>query len=95
MSPAVILSERFATGPISAERAAAAHALAKRGGGVSFSATLGGGRRTIPFEAALGDLLDIARAASLHAPFACKAGVCATCRARVTAGEVTMTTNTA
>lgn len=88
-----ILSERFTTGPISAERAAAAHALAERAAGLSFTATLGGRRRVIPFDAALGNLLDSARAAGLPAPHACKAGVCATCRARVTAGEVTMTTN--
>jgi len=78
IAPAVILSERFATGPISAERAAAAHALAERAAGLSFSATLGGRRRTVPFDAALGDLLDSARAAGLPAPFACKAGVYAT-----------------
>jgi ring-1,2-phenylacetyl-CoA epoxidase subunit PaaE len=36
-------------------------------------------------EAALGNAVD--------APFACKAGVCSTCRARVTEGEVEMLTN--
>ncbi len=64
IAPAVILSERFATGPISAERAAAAHALAERAAGLSFTATLDGRRRTIPFDVALGNLLDSARAAA-------------------------------
>jgi ring-1,2-phenylacetyl-CoA epoxidase subunit PaaE len=38
-------------------------------------------------------LLDAALANALDAPFACKAGVCSTCRARVTQGEVEMRTN--
>ena len=37
-----------------------------------------------------GNILDSARAAGLPAPFACKAGVCATCRAKVTKGKVEM-----
>ncbi len=88
-----ILSERFTTGPISAERAAAAQVLAEQAAGLTFSARLGGTRRAIVFDPALGNILDSARAAGLSAPYACKAGVCATCRARVTAGRVEMTTN--
>jgi len=38
-------------------------------------------------------VLDAALAASLDAPYACKAGVCSTCRARVTEGEVEMAAN--
>jgi ring-1,2-phenylacetyl-CoA epoxidase subunit PaaE len=38
-------------------------------------------------------VLDAALAARIDAPYACKAGVCSTCRARVTAGEVEMETN--
>jgi len=37
-----------------------------------------------------GNILDSARAAGLPAPFACKAGVCATCRAKVVKGTVEM-----
>jgi ring-1,2-phenylacetyl-CoA epoxidase subunit PaaE len=37
-----------------------------------------------------GNILDSARLAGLPAPYACKAGVCATCRARVVAGAVEM-----
>ena len=93
MPQAAILTERFTIGPPSAARAAAAQALAQKAAGLTFSARLGGTRRTIPFDPALGNLLDSARAAGLPAPYACKAGVCATCRARVTAGRVEMTTN--
>ncbi len=38
-------------------------------------------------------LLDAALANAIDAPFACKAGVCSTCRARVLEGEVEMATN--
>jgi ring-1,2-phenylacetyl-CoA epoxidase subunit PaaE len=56
--------------------------------GVSVSVTLDGRTRRVPFAA--GNILDSARSAGLPAPFACKAGVCATCRARVTKGKVEM-----
>jgi ring-1,2-phenylacetyl-CoA epoxidase subunit PaaE len=56
--------------------------------GATVSVTLDGRTRRVPFTA--GNILDSARAAGLPAPFACKAGVCATCRAKVTKGKVEM-----
>ena len=56
--------------------------------GVSVSVTLDGRTRKVPFTQ--GNILDSARASGLPAPFACKAGVCATCRAKVTSGKVEM-----
>ena len=56
--------------------------------GVSVSVTLDGRTRRVPFTA--GNILDSARVSGLPAPFACKAGVCATCRAKVTSGKVEM-----
>lgn len=56
--------------------------------GASVAVTLDGRTRRVPFTA--GNILDSARAAGLPAPFACKAGVCATCRAKVTRGKVEM-----
>ena len=56
--------------------------------GVSVAITLDGRTRRVPFTA--GNILDSARSAGLAAPFACKAGVCATCRAKVTKGKVEM-----
>ncbi len=56
--------------------------------GLTVSVTLDGRTRKVPFTE--GNILDSARAAGLPAPFACKAGVCATCRAKVTAGKVEM-----
>jgi ring-1,2-phenylacetyl-CoA epoxidase subunit PaaE len=38
-------------------------------------------------------LLDAALENTLDAPYACKAGVCSTCRAKVLEGEVEMLTN--
>jgi ring-1,2-phenylacetyl-CoA epoxidase subunit PaaE len=56
--------------------------------GVTVSVTLDGRTRKVPFTA--GNILDSARASGLPAPFACKAGVCATCRAKVMKGKVEM-----
>ena len=62
--------------------------LQTRAEGVSVSVTLDGRTRRVPFTQ--GNILDSARASGLPAPFACKAGVCATCRAKVTKGNVEM-----
>lgn len=62
--------------------------LQTRAAGTSVDVTLDGRTRKVAFSA--GNILDSARAAGLPAPFACKAGVCATCRAKVTAGKVEM-----
>ena len=56
--------------------------------GVTVAVTLDGRTRRVPFTA--GNILDSARASGLPAPFACKAGVCATCRAKVIKGKVEM-----
>lgn len=56
--------------------------------GVNVAVTLDGRTRRVPFTQ--GSILESARAAGLPAPFACKAGVCATCRAKVTKGKVEM-----
>jgi ring-1,2-phenylacetyl-CoA epoxidase subunit PaaE len=62
--------------------------LQTQAAGVTLGVTLDGRTRRVPFTA--GNILDSARAAGLPAPFACKAGVCATCRAKVTKGKVEM-----
>ena len=56
--------------------------------GLTVAVTLDGRTRKVPFTA--GNILDSARASGLPAPFACKAGVCATCRAKVISGQVEM-----
>jgi ring-1,2-phenylacetyl-CoA epoxidase subunit PaaE len=82
--------ERFTAGRPSAAVAAQMQALQSQAQGLSMLVTLDGRKRRVPFDAAAGNILDSARAAGLPAPYACKAGVCATCRARVVSGEVEM-----
>jgi ring-1,2-phenylacetyl-CoA epoxidase subunit PaaE len=80
--------ERFTAGRPSAALAAQMQALQEQAAGVTISVTLDGRTRRVEFSEA--NILDSARAAGLPAPFACKAGVCATCRAKVTSGKVEM-----
>ena len=88
-----ILIERFTTGELSAAQAAAARALEEKAAGLKMSVTLNGRRANVAFDPEKHSILDNVRAAGLPAPFACKGGVCATCRAKVTAGEVKMKVN--
>jgi len=62
--------------------------LQTRAEGAMVAVTLDGRTRRVQFIE--GNILESARAAGLPAPFACKAGVCATCRAKVTKGKVEM-----
>ena len=80
--------ERFTAGRPSAALAAQMQALQEQAVGLTVSVTLDGRTRKVDFTQA--NILDSARAAGLPAPFACKAGVCATCRAKVTKGKVEM-----
>ncbi len=80
--------ERFTAGRPSAALAAQMQALQEQAAGLTVSVTLDGRTRKVEFSEA--NILDSARAAGLPAPFACKAGVCATCRAKVTSGTVEM-----
>ncbi|GAA4015153.1 phenylacetate-CoA oxygenase/reductase subunit PaaK [Sphingomonas swuensis] len=88
VAPERILIERFTAGRPSAALAAEMAELQQQAAGQQISVTIDGRTRRIAFDGT--NILDAARASGLPAPFACKAGVCATCRARVTAGEVSM-----
>lgn len=88
-----ILIERFTVGAMSEAQLAAVRALEQKAAGRPVKITINGRRRTLAFDADKGSILENARATGLPAPFACKAGVCATCRARVVSGEVTMKQN--
>lgn len=55
--------------------------------------TLDGTTRTFKLPKQGQSLLDAALGNALDAPYACKAGVCSTCRAKVLEGEVEMETN--
>jgi ring-1,2-phenylacetyl-CoA epoxidase subunit PaaE len=76
---------RTATAATEAERVA---------GSATVTITLDG--RASTFDVPRGDgtrILDAALTVRTDAPYACKGGVCGTCRARLTAGEVTMRRN--
>lgn len=80
--------ERFTAGRPSAAMAAQMASLQQEAAGLSLSVTLDGRTRKVEFDGA--NILDSARDAGMPAPYACKAGVCATCRARVVSGKVEM-----
>jgi ring-1,2-phenylacetyl-CoA epoxidase subunit PaaE len=93
VSPDRIFIERFTTGAVSAEQLARDEVLQKKAAGLQISVTLDGRRAKIPFDAAKGNILESVQAAGLPAPYACKGGVCTTCRAKVLAGTVAMKKN--
>jgi ring-1,2-phenylacetyl-CoA epoxidase subunit PaaE len=82
--------ERFTAGRPSAGMQAMLDMQSAKAAGTSMKLTLDGRTRTITFDASAGNILDSARASGMAAPYACKAGVCATCRAKVVAGDVKM-----
>ena len=60
--------------------------------GTTARVTLDGSTREIDVPPGM-SLLDAARAFGLDAPYACKAGVCSTCKCKLVAGEVEMVAN--
>lgn len=82
--------ERFTAGRPSAADEAHLREVSQKAAGATIKLRLDGRTRNITFDADAGNILDSARKAGLPAPYACKAGVCATCRAKVVAGKVEM-----
>jgi ring-1,2-phenylacetyl-CoA epoxidase subunit PaaE len=82
--------ERFTADRPAEAMAAQLQAMSREAAGLSMLVTLDGRKRRVAFDAEAGNILDSARASGLPAPFACKAGGCATCRAKVVAGDVEM-----
>lgn len=88
-----ILVERFSTGALLEIQTVE---LQKRQSSVpetELSVVLDGRRTLVVFNAAQGNILESVHAAGLHAPYACRGGVCTTCRAKVLSGEVAMLKN--
>jgi ring-1,2-phenylacetyl-CoA epoxidase subunit PaaE len=88
-----IFIERFTTGALSAEQVARNEALQQKAAGTGLVVTLDGRRLRIPFDAEKGNILESVQAAGLPAPYACRGGVCTTCRAKVFSGTVAMKKN--
>lgn len=85
--------ELFASSqPGRAKRKPASAGQSSEGNETDVRATLGGESRGFKMPKDM-TLLEAALANSMDAPFACKAGVCSTCRAKVLSGEVEMVTN--
>jgi ring-1,2-phenylacetyl-CoA epoxidase subunit PaaE len=93
LSPEHVLTERFSTGEESETERQADRESRRKAQGLRMEVRVDGRRRAIEFDAEKGNILESARASGLPAPYACKAGVCATCRAKLVAGEVTMKKN--
>ncbi len=60
--------------------------------GATLSVTIDGATRTIEMPAGM-TVLEAALAQDIEVPYSCRAGVCSTCRCRVTQGEVEMAAN--
>lgn len=88
-----ILLERFTAGRPSAAQAAMEKELTQKAKGLAMQLRLDGRTRKLVFDGAQDNILETARAQGLPAPYACKAGVCATCRAKLVSGEVKMKAN--
>jgi ring-1,2-phenylacetyl-CoA epoxidase subunit PaaE len=85
--------ELFASAPRRAKHVVKAAADGGKAAMCVATITLDGSTRVIEMAKRGETILDAALGASLDAPYACKAGVCSTCRAMVVEGEVEMETN--
>lgn len=97
---AVIRVERFATGEAQAARAQAARAGAPAAPAAedllaTISVVMDGRRRSFPMARRDASVLEAAERAGLQLPFSCRAGICATCRARIVEGGAQMAHNIA
>ncbi len=88
-----IMVERFTTDTLSPKQLDAARDLQKQAAGKTVQVSLEGRKRSFVFDADKGSILENVGALGLPAPYACKAGVCATCRAKVISGKVEMKAN--
>lgn len=93
LSDAQIKFELFASGQPGRAPKKAISEAAQGGATCEASVTLDGATRVFRMPKTGESLLDAALANQIDAPFACKAGVCSTCRAKVLEGEVEMQAN--
>ncbi|MCB1405149.1 MAG: 2Fe-2S iron-sulfur cluster binding domain-containing protein [Rhodobacteraceae bacterium] len=85
--------ELFASGQPGRARHKAVSKSADSGEACEATVTLDGATRTFRMPKSGESLLEAALGNNMDAPYACKAGVCSTCRAKVLEGDVEMHTN--
>lgn len=94
LSDSQIKFELFASGqPGRAKKKAASQQTDDAGASTAATVTLDGTTRNFSMPKQGKSLLEAALDNDIDAPFACKAGVCSTCRAKVIEGEVDMIAN--
>ncbi|MGO9931838.1 MAG: 2Fe-2S iron-sulfur cluster-binding protein [Steroidobacteraceae bacterium] len=95
---AAIRFERFSSGsaaPAEIPNTAAAAAPLKQEVMAMISVLMDGRRRRFPMAPDDPSVLHAAERAGLRLPFSCRSGICATCRAKITAGQAVMAHNIA
>ena len=93
VAPSRILVERFTTSAPSSEQLRRSEAMQSKAAGVTLQVVLDGRRSKLAFDPASHNILECVQKAGLNAPYACRGGVCSTCRAKVLKGEVSMLKN--
>jgi len=93
VEPARILVERFTTSAPSSEQLRQSEAMQSKAAGVTLQVVLDGRRSRLRFDPSKHNILESIQAAGLHAPYACRGGVCTTCRAKLLSGKATMIKN--
>ncbi len=93
LSDEQIKFELFASGQPGRAKKRVASAEVSTSNSTEATVTLDGATRMFRMPKAGVSLLDAALEANIDAPYACKAGVCSTCRARVLEGETEMAIN--
>ncbi len=91
LRPEQILSERFGTPGLQPTRVAAHTDAGVEGADLTVLLDGKPRRMKLPYQGT--NLLDVALAQGLDLPYACKGGVCCTCRAKVLKGQVAMEKN--
>ncbi|MGO4329729.1 1,2-phenylacetyl-CoA epoxidase subunit PaaE [Cupriavidus sp. 2TAF22] len=93
LDPHRIHAERFGVPVAQAPRPAARADQASHAGTAELVVVLDGKQHAMRLPMANANVLDTALAAGLDLPYACKGGVCCTCRAKVLEGQVEMAKN--
>ncbi|KWR89404.1 1,2-phenylacetyl-CoA epoxidase subunit PaaE [Cupriavidus sp. IDO] len=92
VDPHRIHAERFGV-PVAQQKRTPAHAATDHAGTAELVVVLDGKQHKMRLPLEDGKVLDTALAAGLDLPYACKSGVCCTCRAKVLEGKVEMEKN--